>query len=317
MKYSIYAFIVFLTLFLVPNITKSDVLIENGGINFFSAAGIPGVMQLNVASGAGQAGNYVLLTCGSFKNPPVGTFNAPDPAIFSTLDFDSCGGSNICISGIWGGFTNNPASENLTCNTTGASLLFTAGTLRYSNVDMMNPVIGIECSGGNGLVATAPSIMTEAGSQVVRIFTSFAFTENTTNNIMLGSQMADFQSEATVDGSQVSSIGTSELFNSAGPTGTADQSYTGSARDWRACTLALRMLPAPPTNPPPTMPPPTIVPPPTIGPPPTNTPTPTPTIIPPPGVTSVPTLNQWGHMSVAILAIIVGIWFLRRNRAKA
>jgi len=288
--------IILLTIFLNTAISKSDVLIENGGINNFFAAAIPGVMSLNVISGAGQANDYILLTCGSFKNPPVGSFNPPDPAIFTQLDADSCGSSNICIEGIWGGFTNNAASENLTCNTTGASLIFTAATLRYSNVDTMNPVIGIMCSEGNGLLATAPSIMTEAGSQVIRIFTSFAFTEVITNNITVAAQMADFSSEASVDGGQVSSIGSSNFFNMAGATGTADQAYVGSARDWRACTIALRMEPAPPTDPPP--------------------PTPTPTIIPPPDVTGVPTLGQWGHLSVALLAVLVGVLFLRRHRAK-
>jgi len=314
-KRLIFVSIVLLTLFLIPTTSKSDVLIENGGINRFAAAGIPGTMQLNVMSGGGQAGDYILLTCASFKNPPVGTFNPPDPAIFTELDANSCGSSNICIEGIWGGFTNNPGSENLACNTTGASLLLTAGTLRYSNVDPMNPIIGIACNEGNGLLATAPSIMTEAGSQVVRIFNSFAFTEEFSNSIMTNAQTANFTSESTVDGAQVSSIGTSAFFASAGATGTADQTYVGSARDWRACTIALRMEPAPPT---PTPIPPTPTPTPTITPaPPTDTPTPPPTIIPPPDVTDVPTLNQWGHLSVGIFAVLIGVWFLRRHRVRS
>ncbi|MGB2693234.1 MAG: hypothetical protein WBB48_11700 [Thermodesulfobacteriota bacterium] len=311
-KILIYLPILLLTVFLNTDISKSDVLIENGGISRFAAAGIPGIMSLDVVSGAGQSGDYILLTCGSFKNPPVGTFNTPDPAIFTELDTNSCGSSNICIEGIWGGFTNNPGSEILTCNTSGASLLLTAGTLRYSNVDPMNPVIGISCNEGNGLLATAPSIATEAGSQVVRIFTSFAFTEEISNDIMFNPQAANFTSESTIDGVQVSSIGSSTFFNSAGATGTADQSYVGSARDWRACTIALRMEPAPPT---PTPVPPTPTPTPTITPP-TDTPTPTPTIIPPPDVTSVPTLGQWGHLSVGIFAVLIGVWFLRRHKIK-
>jgi len=107
-------------------------------------------MQLDVASGAGQAGDYLLLTCGAFNNSTTITFNEPAPAIFTELDTENCRNNNNCTEGIWGGFTNNPASENLTCNTTGASLLFTAATLRYSNVDTMNPVIGIQYSEGNG-----------------------------------------------------------------------------------------------------------------------------------------------------------------------
>jgi len=295
--------IVLIAILLNTATSKSDVLIENGGINSFIAAFIPGVMQLDVASGSGQAGDYMVLTCGAFSNSSANSFNAPGPAIFTELDTENCGNNNNCIEGIWGGFTNNPASEDLTCNTTGTSIIFTAATLRYSNVNTMNPVIGIMCSEGNGLLATAPSIMTEAGSQVVRIFTSFAFAEEEVNNIMVNPQMASFSSQASLEGSQVTSVGSSTFFNSAGATGTADQTYVGSARDWRACTLALRMEPAPPTP----APTPTITPP---------TGTPTPTIIPPPDVTSVPTLNQWGHLSIAILAVLVGVWFLRRHRVK-
>ncbi|MEM7009078.1 MAG: hypothetical protein AAF462_08100 [Thermodesulfobacteriota bacterium] len=279
--------------------SQADVLIESGGINSFAAAGIPGVMQLDVQSGAGQAGDYILLTCGAFENSQNNLFNSPDPAIFSGLDFDSCGDNGMCISGIWGGFTNNPASENLACNTTGASVIFTAGALRYSNVDTMNPVIAIDCNFGQGNTATAPSIMTEAGSQVVRIFTSFAFTEVIANGINVMSQVADFNSEATVDGGQVSSIASSMFFNSDGNTGTAVQMYVGSPRDWRACTLALRMVPTPPTQPPPTV-------------------IPTPTMLPPPPIdrTSVPTLTQWGHLSVAILILLIGVWFYRKHKIR-
>ncbi len=113
-KILIYLPILLLTVFLNTDISKSDVLIEKGVIGRFAAAVIPGIMSLDVISGAGQSGDYILLTCGSFKNPPVGTFNTPDPAIFTELDTNSCGSSNICIEGIWGGFTNNPGSEILT-----------------------------------------------------------------------------------------------------------------------------------------------------------------------------------------------------------
>ena len=294
-----------LTLFLLfqSSFSQADVLIEDGGINTFKAAAIPGVMQIDVASGAGQAGDYLLLTCGGFNNSSTNSFNAPAPAIFTELDTGNCGNNNNCIEGIWGGFTNNPASEMLTCSTTGTTLIFPIAALRYSNVNTINPVIGIQCSEGNSLLATAPSIMTEAGSQVVRIFTSFTFSEDETNNINVSPQTADFSIETSLEGIQIASIGSSTFFNMAGATGTADQAYMGlSPRNWRACTIALRMEPAPPTDPPPTEPPPTDPPPPTI--------------VPPPASTSIPTLSQWGHLSIAILAVLIGVWFLRRNKVK-
>lgn len=92
---------------------------------------------------------------------------------------------------------------------------------------------------------------------------------------MFNAQAANYTSESTIDGVQISSIGSSTFFNSAGSTGTADQAYVGSARDWGACTIALRMEPSPPT-PTPTPVPPTPTPTPTIAPaPPTDTPSPT------------------------------------------
>lgn len=477
-------FILFFAIFYNTQRSESDVLIENGGTSFFRAAFIPGVMELDVDTGAGQVDDYVLLTCGAYSNSSANSFNAPGPAIFTELDTENCGASNNCIEGIWGGFTSNAASETLTCNTTGTSIIFNATTLRYSNVDPMNPVIGIACAEGNGLLATAPSIATEAGSQVVRIFTSFAFVDDTSDSIIVAPQMASFDLQTTLEGLYIATIGTSDLFNTAGATGTADLAYTGlSPRDWRACTIALRMLPivqftldvtksgdgdgtvtsmpagidcggdctnlydvdtlveltAVPdansvfvqwsgdcmgTDPTTTVtmdadrtcdaefaliqrtltlnklgtgtgnvtsmpagidcgtlcnsdssqyninemvtmaavadpgslfegwggdcsadglnssstvtldvdrtctalftviltptPTPQPTPTPTMTPaPPTDIPPPTPTIIPPPDVTSVPTLGQWGHLSVGIFAVLIGVWFLRRHRVKA
>ena len=280
----------------------ADVSIESGGINSFSSVTAPGNTNvLEIDSGPGQAGNYILLTCVAFNNSSANTFNTPSPAIFTQEDLDNCASNSNCITGIWGGFTNNPASETLICNSMQNTVLFAGGALRYSNVDDMNPVVGISCNEGMSNTATAPSIMTEAGSQVVRIFNSFAFnTEDEVDDIMVSSQSASFTSEAQVDSSQISSIGSSMLVNSDGPTGTADQAYVGAARDWRACTIALRMVPPPPTMPP-TMAPPTMAP---------------PTFVPP--VTrNVPTLSQWGHLSIAFFLVIIGVWFLRRYKAKA
>ncbi len=291
-------FIVLSLAFYTAN-SYADVLIESGGINSFSSVTAPGMTNvLDIDTGPGQSGNYLLLTCVAFNNSSINTFNAPSPAIFTQQDLDNCADNLNCITGIWGGFTNNAASEMLTCNSMQTTVLFAGGTLRYSNVDEMNPVIGISCSEGMSNTATAPSIMTEAGSQVVRIFNSFApNTEDEIDDIMVTPQSASFTSEATVDSSQISSIGTSALVNSDGPTGTGTQMYTGAARDWRACTIALRMVPDPPT-----MPPPTITPPP-------------PTLVPP-IITDVPTLSQWGHLSVALFLVLIGVWFLRRHKIK-
>lgn len=324
----------------------------------------PGFTTSNIGIGPGQ-GDYDLVVC-SIETDGANPFELPTPGNWNELDNGTCVDPD-CQLGIWGRANLNPVAEDINYSWQDDTRGFVAGSIRYSGVDTINPIIDMVCSEvdgqelvidslssepgaqivvfqtirttGNqseefvsfdsnlglfvlsreydqnqrmlllgttipdetgagleaGNTATAPSITTEAGSQVVRIFNSFAFIEGTFNERIVTPQMASITAETTVDGGQVSSIVRSVLVNSGGATGTADQVYMGSPRDWRACTIALRMLPDPPT-----MPPPTIAPPP-------------PTIVPP-IVTDVPTLSQWGHLSIALFLVLIEVWFLRRHK---
>ena len=129
------------------------------------------------------------------------------------------------------------------------------------------------------VMATAPSINTVAGSQVARIYTyrNFDF-EGTMDSNFNNDVEGSFISIATLgDVSTVSQQGETELFLVDGPTGTASIDV-GFDAEWRACTIALRMVPQP---------------------------------------RSIPTMSEWGLIAFAAFAGIAGIWYLRRRRVTA
>lgn len=240
-------YLVFLLAICVSFPSYADVSVDNTETsiveNFtpFTSAIIP--------TGIGQVNDYQIIACavnGISGNP----FSAPSPGTWNELDNGSCGGGGECAHGIWGRFTNNANSEDITCSWTQGSNNFTAGSFRYSNVEQTNPIINISCNEGFSFTATSPSIMTEAGSQVIRIY-SYTLTTiipppltDTTTNAASGF----FLAEASFDGMlSLSILGETELFPSAGATGTADL-FLPDLAPWRACTLALRMATPPPSQ---------------------------------------------------------------------
>ncbi len=236
----------------------------------------------SVPTGSGQVGDYQIIACG-VTTDNGNTFSDPSQGTWTLLDTGACGVNGVCAHGIWGRFTDNPASENITCNWAFPSVVFAAGSFRYSEVDPIDPIIAVRCSRGGGfaanIMATAPSLSTIAGSQVVRIYTYRNFDFEATmdsnfNNDVEGS----FISIATLgDVATVSQQGETELVLVDGPTGTASIDV-GSDAGWRACTIALRMVPDP---------------------------------------RNVPTMSEWGLIAFAAFAGIAGFWFLRRRQVTA
>jgi len=184
-----------------------------------------------------------------------------------------------------GRFTDNPASEDITCSWDTPSFVFAAGSFRYNDVDPIDPIIDVACDSGSGIgaivIATAPSVDTVAGSQVARIYTyrnfegaggtdDFSSNDDTTGSFT--SFAAAFQNEINV-----TMEGETELFFADGPTGTASVG-AGFNAQWRACTIAIRMAQQ---------------------------------------VRNVPTMSEWGLIAFAAFVGIAGIWFLRRRRVTA
>ncbi|GJM15404.1 MAG: hypothetical protein DHS20C13_07310 [Thermodesulfobacteriota bacterium] len=233
----------------------------------------------DVPTGSGQIGDYVLIVCSIspfFQDPPV--FSAPTPGTWTQLDTGQCGSGNDCSHGIWGRFTDNPASEDITCSWDDPGFVFAAGSFRYNNVDVNDPIVDVGCNSGTGNDAIAPSIETVAGSQVVRVFTytnlDFPLTSDTNSNTDTEGQFSSF---ASTTFQTVSLRATTDLFISDGPTGTANN-FSGTEPSWRACTIALRMAPV---------------------------------------QRNVPTMSEWGLISFAAFAGITGLWFIRRRQLAA
>lgn len=193
-------------------------------------------------TGSGVPGDFEVLMCATTSNG-ANSFLDPTPGPFSTLDQGSCGGGGDCILGIFTRFDDSPDETDNFCNWTVATRVFGAGSFRYSGVDTDDPVIGFDCDTGSGIIATAPSIFTEAGSVVIRVFSSGAL-----NPVMLDNQanqelQGSFTAVSVVGGQEFVLIhGESFAFQEEGPTGTDELNIEITA-DWRACTIALRMEP--------------------------------------------------------------------------
>jgi hypothetical protein len=234
---------VLLVLFSV-NLAAADVLIED--TQMAASAFNPGFTDRSIQTGVGQPGNYVIISCAT-ANPTGNTFNDLTPGTWDLLDEGSCGGAGqLCLHGIWGRFEDMPNSEFITCSWTESTTVWAAGTIRYSNVDPDSPIIGVDCETGLGTELIAPSIITEAGSQVLRVYTSGAITHAMTQaNPAIANKAfpeGGWAAPANSDSQHIRSEGISALTLVAGPTGT-DSVTVEIPSQWRACTIALRMDP--------------------------------------------------------------------------
>jgi len=157
--------ILILSMFLFANYSQSNVLVNDAGSN----AEIELSTSAVVPTGSGQIGDYELIFCGLQPIAPDIMFSDPTPGTWETLDTGISVGDGQTALGIWGRFTDNLASEDISCNWNVLSR-FTAGSFRYDGVDRDNPIIAVACNTGGSEVAVAPSVNTLPGSQVVRIF---------------------------------------------------------------------------------------------------------------------------------------------------
>jgi len=270
-----------LSLLIISYGAHADVLVDDSGSNDVSGGGF---MTATVPTGSGQIGDYQLIACGVFTDNG-NTFSDPTPGTWNELDNGICNDPNgNCFQGIWGRFSENPASEDITCSWNNPTSNFVAGSFRYNQVDTVDPIIAVACDSGAGqganVMATAPSVETVAGSQVARIYTfrNFNIGETSGNTNSNTDTTGTFES-ISAPGTSESTVqrGDTELFLVGGPTGTASVD-AGEVAQWRACTIALRME---------------IV------------------------ERNVPTISQWGLIGLAAFVGIAGFWFLRRRQVTA
>ena len=106
---------------------------------------------------------------------------------------------------------------------------------RYSGADPDDFFIDVECNTGSGGTPIAPSILTSAGSGVVRVATSGGFS----NQQFVNSEQVNegaFGFGASADGEFITGRGASFAFEDFGPTGVFE--FDPTTGDWRACTIA-------------------------------------------------------------------------------
>jgi len=382
-KYELSTILLF-CLLIISYDSMADVSVDSAFPSLFEDAIFP-FTTATVQTGLGAEGDFQVIVCSVNGNGNI--FSSPTPGTWTEHNNGSCGlgvGSEACSQGIWSRFTTNPLSEDITCTWADDTINFTGGSFRYSGVDNINPIIDFSCDSGFGSEAIAPDIMTEAGSQVVRIFTTtfmdfvpppLSVNTNAVTDSFLAETFADFTTA-------LGTFAETTLFPDAGPTGEAFFLIGVDEAVWRACTIAIRMagpmqetltlnkkgngtgtvrdstgeidceaqcntdmgnfdfnkmvtltarnsngssfggwggdcihgglndiaivrmdqtrtciagfvLQAPPTSPPPTQEP-----------------------IPPNEINSIPTLSEWGHICLAILAVSTGVLFLRKHRVE-
>ena len=268
--------ILFLFVFASVNDSSATVLVVDGNQNSFSdeTAFSSGTVENGGQSGDDEAGDYVIVACATNGEGP-NTFNTPTPGNWTLLDTGACDNDTFCLHGIWGGFTDTANVEEITCSWGVPHFVFVAGTFRYRDVDVNNPIIDVACDAGTSDEIVAPSINTEHGAQVAVIGT-YSFPEGFQCNF-LDEQFtfAGFFACAFAGMENVSMDGFTETTFFEGPTGEATLDLFEVA-DWRACTIGLRMAPI---------------------------------------LRNIPTLSEWGFLAFAGFLGLAGIWALRRRQA--
>ncbi|GJM15403.1 MAG: hypothetical protein DHS20C13_07300 [Thermodesulfobacteriota bacterium] len=272
--------IIVLFLLIISFETQADVLVDDADSTNVLGQGFT---LETVPTGSGQEGDYVIFACG-VTTDNGNSFDAPFPGTWTEFDDGICDSPDgNCFQGIWGSFVDNPASADITCEWNIPTSVFVGGSFRYNQVDPDDPIIDSACDSGAdfgpNIMATAPSIVTEAGSQVVRIYTYRNFDSAGSGNTNANNDTSgSFSADSTQDTfSNVHMRGTTDLVPVDGPTGTASVD-AGFDAEWRACTIALRMVPDP---------------------------------------RMVPTMSEWGMLAFATFAGIAGFWFIRRRQLAA
>jgi IPTL-CTERM motif len=201
-----------------------------------TASGAP-VTEIAIDSPSGNRADFELLVCATFSDGS-NDFNNANPG-WSTEDVGGCGGAPDCILGIFARFDDSTQGVENQCSWDDGTEVFSGGILRYTGVDSDGAILGeVECNTGTGFTATAPSVFTEAGSVVVRIFAADAESfASEVPNFGLG----NLGSAVSIGNQKVLTAIYGEPFSEDGDSGTAEFDLNPSTT-WRACSVALNSL---------------------------------------------------------------------------
>ena len=222
---SILAFLVLLSAPASARITLTGVGI-NSNSDFDGTEGF-------VAFDKGEPGNLDVVICSTYS-AGTNSFLPPVPGDWPAAAESSCG-SGSCILGV---FAKPGESDpgDITCRWTQNTEVFAAGILRYTGADADAPVIASACESGASGIAAAPSVITEPGSEVLRLYLYGG------NELLLGQQELEglFLIPVTSQTGQfVLLAGLQSFFPEGGDTG-SQPIFLGDRSPWTACTIALR-----------------------------------------------------------------------------
>lgn len=140
------------------------ILVGDGANNDADFGGTEGTVELFSED---APGNLDVVVCSTFSTG-TNNFLLPSPGDWSPAAESSCGGGS-CILGIYTRTAGAGPGET-TCRWEQSTDVFTAAILRYAGADADDPVIASACTSEVSGVLTAPSVVTEANSTVIRVF---------------------------------------------------------------------------------------------------------------------------------------------------
>lgn len=231
----------------------------------------------NVETGTGSPGDLEIIFT-STTSKGTNYFTGLVPGNWNELDQGGCGNNDHCILGLYSRIDDSSGSSDITFGWANPADIWIGASLRYKGTDPDNPVTAYACDTGYGVVATAPSVVTDGHSTVIRVAVfgwDYSIKSVDVNEEKSAATEELFAGVFTTINEFLYLKAYSEEFPHGGPTGTAEVGGI-YPQDWRACTIALRAAP-----------------------------------------TSIPTLSEWGMGVFAALFGILSIWALRRRTARA
>jgi len=273
----LFAISVLLVFVLFPiNSLKAEIVLQGefGNTGFVG----PPLTEMSVESLSGEIGDYEIFFCG-INSSEATNFNNSIPN-WTSVNIGGCAGSPDCLFGIWNKFSDNLGGVVNKCSWTFDAVLGIPGIFRYRGVDPDAPVISSSCNTGVSAIPIAPGVDTEANSVVIRFFVTNGDSPTGTEFFPPeASSGLGFLSNSLSNGSNfLFRLAYGEFISEDGftPTASIDLDETAS---WRACSVALRAEPAPPTE--------------------------------------VPTLSEWGLIALAGVLGVIGLIVIRRRKVTA
>ncbi len=219
-------------LLLASTASHAVIQLRENGVQV-SVFNIPNQTQRAILTSAGEAGDFEVLICVT-RSDGNNIFLDATPG-WTRLDSGSCGGSGGCIMGIFTRTDDSPAETVNNCLWVDPTNMGGEGSFRYSAADPDDFFIEARCNTGSGGTPTAPSILTGAGSSVVRALAIGGLTDQT----FVDSEQVEegnYGFSASGDGEFIGGQGSSFFFEDTAQAGFF--AFGPTTGDWRACTIA-------------------------------------------------------------------------------